>query len=265
LPASPAGGILGDVSLADSKLQAQIDTSRLPRHIAIIMDGNGRWAKNNFRPRIEGHREGVNAVDRVVSQCRNLNIEALTLYAFSDENWNRPPVEINALMRILDFFLKKELRRMQKENIRFNTIGRTEDLPEDIQKIIRNAEDVTKENDGMVLSLALSYGGRQEILDAVKKVAEKVKSGYLSVEEIDSPLFASFLSTHPLPDPDLLIRTSGEIRISNFLLYQIAYTELHYTPVLWPDFSEDDLLKALIDFQKRERRFGLTQEQIVKA
>ncbi len=251
--------------MVDPKLQAQIDDSRLPRHIAIIMDGNGRWAKNNFRPRIAGHREGVKAVDRVVSQCRSLNIEALTLYAFSDENWNRPPVEISALMKILDYFLKKELRRMQEENIRFNTIGRIEDLPEDIRKIIRNAEEVTKENDGMVLSLALSYGGRQEIVDAVKKIAEKIKSGCLSVEEIDSPLFASFLSSSPLPDPDLLIRTSGELRVSNFLLYQIAYTELHYTPVLWPDFSEDDLLKALIDYQKRERRFGLIQEQIVKA
>ncbi|GJL78721.1 MAG: isoprenyl transferase [Nitrospinaceae bacterium] len=251
--------------MIDPNLQAEIDSTRLPRHIAIIMDGNGRWAKKNFRPRVEGHREGVKAVDRIVTLCRRLKIEALTLYAFSDENWNRPPVEISALMKILDFYLKKELKRMQSENIRFNTIGRIDDLQEDIQKIVRNAEEITRENDGMVLTLALSYGGRQEILDAVKKIAEKVKAGYLSVEEIDSPAFASFLSSHPLPDPDLLIRTSGELRISNFLLYQIAYTELHYTPVLWPDFSENDLLKALIDFQKRERRFGLTQEQIVKA
>jgi undecaprenyl diphosphate synthase len=251
--------------MMDPKLQEQIDTSRLPRHIAIIMDGNGRWAKKNFRPRIEGHREGVKTVDRIVTLCRNLNIEALTLYAFSDENWNRPHIEISALMKILDFYLKKELERMQKQNIRFNTIGRIDDLPKDIQKIIRNAEEVTGKNDGMVLTLALSYGGRQEILDAVKKIAENVKAGYLEVEDIDSPLFTSYLSSHPLPDPDLLIRTSGELRVSNFLLYQIAYTELHYTPVLWPDFTENHLLEAIIDFQKRERRFGLIQEQIVKA
>lgn len=251
--------------MSDPKLQEQIDPNRLPRHIAIIMDGNGRWAKNNRLPRVEGHREGVKAVDRIVTFCRNLHIEALTLYAFSDENWNRPNIEISALMKILDFYLKKELKRMQKQNIRFNTIGRIDDLPKDIIKIIRNAEEVTGDNDGMVLTLALSYGGRQEILDAVKKIAENVKAGYLQVEDIDSPLFASHLSSHPLPDPDLLIRTSGELRVSNFLLYQIAYTELHYTPVLWPDFSENDLLKALIDFQKRERRFGLIQEQIAKA
>ena len=249
----------------DPKLRKQIDPGRLPHHIAITMDGNGRWAKKNFLPRVEGHRRGVKAVDRIVTLCRNLNIEALTLYAFSDENWNRPELEISALMKILDFYLKKELSRMQKENIRFNTIGQIDDLAEDIQKIIHNAREVTAENDGMVLTLALSYGGRQEIVDAAKKIALNVKAGYLQVEEIDSPLFASYLSSHPLPDPDLLIRTSGELRVSNFLLYQIAYTELHYTPVLWPDFSENDLLEAIIDFQKRERRFGMIQEQIVKA
>lgn len=251
--------------MTDPSLQGQIDPARLPRHIAIIMDGNGRWAKKNFRPRVEGHWEGVKAVDRIVTLCRKLNIEALTLYAFSGENWNRPSTEIGALMKILDFYLKKELKRMQQENIRFNTIGRIEDLDENIQAIIHNAEEVTQDNDGMVLTLALSYGGRREILDAVKTIAEKVKSGYLKIDEIDSQLFSTFLSSHPLPDPDLLIRTSGELRISNFLLYQIAYTELHYTSVLWPDFAEDDLLKAIIDYQKRERRFGMIQEQIVKA
>ncbi|VAX27358.1 Undecaprenyl diphosphate synthase [hydrothermal vent metagenome] len=249
----------------DPKLHKQIDLARLPGHVAIIMDGNGRWAKKNFLPRVEGHRRGVKAVDRIVTLCRNLDIKALTLYAFSDENWNRPELEISALMKILDFYLKKELARMQEENIRFNTIGRIDDLPEDIQKIIQNAREATQNNDGMVLTLALSYGGRQEIVDAAKKVAENVKAGFLEVDEIDASLFASYLSSHPLPDPDLLIRTSGELRVSNFLLYQIAYTELHYTPVLWPDFSEDDFLEAVIDFQKRERRFGLIQEQIVKA
>ncbi len=250
--------------MTDANLKEQLEPNRLPRHIAIIMDGNGRWAKNNRKPRVEGHREGVKAVDRIVTLCRKLNIEALTLYAFSDENWNRPLVEISALMKILDFYLKKELARMQEENIRFNTIGRIEELPVEIQKIIRNAEQATEQNDGMTLTLALSYGGRQEILAAVKKIAGKVQAGFLQTEDIDPQLFESFLSTHPLPDPDLLIRTSGELRISNFLLYQIAYTELHYTSVLWPDFSEDDLLHALIDYQKRERRFGRTREQIVK-
>ena len=157
----------------DPKLHEQIDPGRLPAHIAIIMDGNGRWAKKNFLPRVEGHRRGVNAVDRIVTLCRNLNIQALTLYAFSDENWNRPELEISALMKILDFYLKKELGRMQKENIRFNTIGRIDDLPEDIQEIIFNAREVTKDNDGMVLTLALSYGGRQEIVDAAKKNRRK--------------------------------------------------------------------------------------------
>ena len=157
----------------DPKLQERIDSNRLPRHIAIIMDGNGRWAKKNRLPRVEGHRQGVKAVDRIVTLCRNLDIEALTLYAFSDENWNRPNIEINALMKILDFYLKKELNRMQKENIRFNTIGQIDDLPKEIQKIIRNAEEVTEKNDGMVLTLALSYGGRQEIIEAAKKLLKR--------------------------------------------------------------------------------------------
>jgi len=249
----------------DPALKAQIDPNRLPRHIAIIMDGNGRWARKNFRPRVEGHRAGVKTVDRIVTLCRTLNIEALTLYSFSDENWNRPPGEIHALMKILDYYLKKELERMQKENIRLNTIGRIEELPVEIEKLVRHVENETRNNSGMVLTLALSYGGRQEIVDAVRKIARKVQAGLIRPEDIDAPLFENHLSTHPLPDPDLLIRTSGEHRISNFLLYQIAYTELHYTPVLWPDFKEDDLLRALIDYQKRERRFGMTQEQIVKA
>jgi len=251
--------------LEKPSLIEKIDSTRLPRHIAIIMDGNGRWAKKNFLERVEGHRMGVKSVDRVVTLCRKLNIEALTLYSFSDENWNRPAYEITALMKILDRYLNRELARMQKENIRFNTIGQVEDLPIDVQKLVQHAKEVTRDNDGLILTLALSYGGRQEILEAVKKVAQKVRDGLVRVEDIDFPLFESFLSTSILPEPDLLIRTSGEMRISNFLLYQIAYTELHYTRVLWPDFKEDDLLEAIIDFQKRERRFGLIHEQIVKA
>ncbi len=243
----------------------KIDPHRLPRHVAIIMDGNGRWAKNHSLPRVEGHWAGVKVVDRIVTLGRKLKLEALTLYSFSDENWNRPSLEISTLMKILDYYLKKEVKRMKEENIRFNVIGHTEDLPEAIQKLIRYSIEDTCNNTGMVLTLALSYGGRQEIVDAVKKISEQVRLGELRPEEIDLPLFESFLSTYPLPDPDLIIRTSGERRISNFLLYQSAYTELFYSNVLWPDFSDEDFLNAIIDFQGRERRFGMTQEQIVKA
>ncbi len=243
----------------------QIDPKRLPRHIAIIMDGNGRWAKKKMLPRVEGHRRGVKTVDKIVTLCAEMHIEALTLYSFSDENWNRPRTEIEALMKILDRYLRRELERMKEENIRFNTIGRIHELPPAIQKLIRHAEDYTGGNDGLILTLALSYGGRQEIIDAVKKIAKQVQEGSLPIEDIDFPVMESNLYTHDLPEPDLLIRTSGEKRISNFLLYQMAYTELHYTQVLWPEFTEDDLLKAIIDFQNRERRFGLIGDQIVKA
>ena len=244
---------------------SSININRIPRHIAIIMDGNGRWAKRNSLPRVQGHWEGVKSVDRIVTLCRNLDIEALTLYSFSNENLNRPPVEINSLMKILDHYLHKELERMKNEKIRFNTIGRIEKLPVEIQKLLAHAKDYTKECDGLTLTLALNYGGRQEILDAVQQVAKKVYSGELRLEDIDYSVFENFLHTNSLPELDLLIRTSGELRISNFLLYQIAYTELHYTKVLWPEFKEEDLLNAIIDYQGRERRFGMTQEQIMKA
>jgi len=251
--------------LVESNLQEKIDLHRLPRHIAVIMDGNGRWAQKNSLPRVEGHWAGVKVVDRIVTLGCKLNLEALTLYSFSDENWNRPSEEIGTLMKILNFYLKKELNRMKEENIQFNTIGQIEDLPVSIQKLIQYSIDETRKNTGMILTLALSYGGRQEILDAVKKVAQMLKDEKISIEKIDSSLFESFLSTHPIPDPDLLIRTSGERRISNFLLYQSAYTELHYNNVLWPDFTEEDFLNAIIDYQSRDRRFGMTQEQIAKA
>ncbi len=253
-----------DLSSINSLLIEKIDLTQMPRHIAIIMDGNGRWAKKNSLPRIQGHWEGVKTVDCIVTLCRKLDIEALTLYSFSDENWNRPPAEISALMKILDHYLNKELKRMKDENIRFNTIGQIEELPEEIQTLIINTKNYTRDCNGMTLTLALSYGGRQEILKSVQQIAEKVRTGELQVEDIDYSIFENFLQTKSLPDPDLLIRTSGEIRVSNFLLYQIAYTELHYTQVLWPEFKEEDLLHAIIDFQKRERRFGMTQEQIIK-
>jgi undecaprenyl diphosphate synthase len=251
--------------LVNTALQEKIDPNHMPRHVAIIMDGNGRWAQNNSLPRIEGHWAGVKVVDRIVTLSRKLKLEALTLYSFSDENWNRPSAEISTLMKILDFYLKKEVKRMKDENIRFNTIGHVDDLPGSIQKLIRDSIKDTNNNTGMILTLALSYGGRQEIIDAVKNIAEQVRLGQIRPEEIDLSLFESFLSTHPIPDPDLIIRTSGERRISNFLLYQSAYTELHFNNVLWPDFSDDDFLNAIIDFQSRDRRFGMTQEQIVKA
>ena len=251
--------------MVNTALQEKIDPNHMPRHVAIIMDGNGRWAQNNSLPRIEGHWAGVKVVDRIVTLSRKLKLEALTLYSFSDENWNRPSAEISTLMKILDYYLKKEVKRMKDENIRFNTIGHVEDLPAAIQKLIRHSIEDTSSNTGMILTLALSYGGRQEIIDAVKSIAEQVRLGQIRPEEIDLSLFESFLSTHPIPDPDLIIRTSGERRISNFLLYQSAYTELHYNNVLWPDFSDDDFLNAIIDFQSRDRRFGMTQEQIVKA
>ena len=251
--------------MVNKALQEKIDAKHMPRHVAIIMDGNGRWAQNNSLPRIEGHWAGVKVVDRVVTLSRKLKLEALTLYSFSDENWNRPSEEISTLMKILDFYLKKEVQRMKDKNIRFNTIGHVEDLPATIQKLIRHSIEDTSNNTGMILTLGLSYGGRQEIIDAVKNIAEQVRLGQIRPEEIDLSMFESFLSTHPIPDPDLIIRTSGERRISNFLLYQSAYTELHFNNVLWPDFSDDDFLNAIIDFQGRDRRFGMTQEQIVKA
>ena len=254
-----------DLSSISSPLLEKLDLTQMPRHIAVIMDGNGRWAKKKLLPRIQGHWEGVKTVDRIVSLCRKLDIEALTLYSFSDENWNRPPVEINTLMKILDHYLNKELERMKNENIRFHTIGQVEELPLEIQKLLAHAKNYTSDCEGMTLTLALSYGGRQEILKSVQQIANKVRTGELRVEDIDYSVFESFLQTNSLPEPDLLIRTSGEMRISNFLLYQIAYTELHYTKVLWPEFKEEDLLRAIIDFQKRERRFGMTQEQIIKA
>lgn len=248
--------------MALNDLLTQIDNKKLPHHIAIIMDGNGRWAKKRFLPRIAGHRAGVKTVDRIVTQCRELGIQALTLYSFSDENWRRPKKEIDVLMSILREFLKKELNRMIKEDIRFNTIGHTEELPLFAQEIINEAKEKTRDRNGMVLTLALSYGSQREIIDATRKIAEKVKKGIIDLNSINSDLFSQELYTNGLPDPDLLIRTSGELRISNYLLYQIAYTELYFTKVLWPDFKESHLLKAIIEFQSRIRRYGLITEQI---
>ena len=246
------------------KLLKQLNHKKLPSHIAIIMDGNGRWAKKRFLPRIAGHRAGAKTVDRIVTRCRKLGIKALTLYSFSDENWNRPKKEIDTLMSLLREYLQKELDTMLREDIRFNTIGHIEDLPLFAQEMVKDAEEKTRNKKGMVLTLALSYGSRREIIDAVKKIAEKVEKRIIKVDSINSDLFSRELYTNGLPEPDLLIRTSGELRVSNYLLYQIAYTELFFTKVLWPDFNETHLLKALIEFQNRVRRYGLTTEQIKK-
>ncbi len=239
-----------------------IDIERLPRHIAIIMDGNGRWAKRRNQPRVFGHRQGAKSVRKVVEAAARLGINNLTLYAFSTENWNRPKQEIKTLMKLLVNALKNELGLMMKNNIRLNAIGHTDMMPTNVQQELQEVLDETKENTGLVLTLALSYGARQEILRAVQEISHKVKNNIISVENVDDNIINKHLYTQNLPDVDLLIRTSGEVRISNFLLWQIAYAELYFTDELWPDFNETSLHKAIADYQKRERRFGKTSEQI---
>jgi undecaprenyl diphosphate synthase len=240
----------------------EVVKEKLPRHIAIIMDGNGRWAKKKFLNRISGHIKGVNAVREVVTACRELGIKVLTLYAFSIENWRRPSDEVNALMGLLKEYLQKECEEMVQNNIRLNTIGRIGDLPLDVQTTLRETMKRTEHCNGMFLNLALSYGGRSEIIHAVQGVLSDLQKGKVKPEEITIQRFPEYLWTHGIPDPDLLIRTSGEYRISNFLLWQIAYTELYVTETLWPDFDRKELLEAIADYQSRERRFGLTSEQL---
>ncbi|MGZ3513627.1 MAG: isoprenyl transferase [Thermodesulfobacteriota bacterium] len=240
----------------------EIGQEKLPRHIAIIMDGNGRWAKNKALSRISGHLKGVNAVREVVTACRELGIKVLTLYAFSIENWKRPAEEVNALMGLLKEYLQKECEEMRQNNIRLNAIGRLSDLPPDVQATLQETIKQTEHCDGMILNLALSYGGRSEILHAVQGIVSDLKKDKIKPEEITVQRFSQYLWTHGLPDPDLLIRTSGEFRISNFLLWQIAYTELYVTDTLWPDFDRRELSKAIADYQSRERRFGLISEQL---
>lgn len=234
----------------------------LPKHIAIIMDGNGRWAKKRSLARIMGHRKGMDSVKEVVKACCELQIEVLSLYAFSSENWKRPKSEVKALMALLKKYIRSEINELHKNNIRVNAIGDLKKLPEDVLRLIHDGVKKTKNNSGMILNVALSYSGRDEILQSVSKIAEKVSLHKLDISEIDEEIFSDHLYTAGLPDPDLLIRTSGELRISNFLLWQIAYTEIYVTDVLWPDFKSKDLYKALDDYQKRKRRFGRTDEQI---
>jgi undecaprenyl diphosphate synthase len=227
-----------------------------PRHIAIIMDGNGRWAKARGLPRAEGHRAGAESVRDAVETCRHLGVEYLTLYAFSSENWSRPKKEVDALMKLLERFLRDKLPEMLKQNVRLHAIGRLHMLPEKCRKQIDRAIDSTRTNTGLNLVLALSYGSREEITDAVKSIATQVASGKITPDEIDNDLIANHLSTAGIPDPDLLIRTSGECRISNFLLWQISYSEIVISPKNWPDFRNADLLKAVEEYARRHRRFG---------
>ena len=243
-------------------LPQQLDSTRLPRHVAIIMDGNGRWAQRQGYSRIRGHQEGVESVRTIIRVCREVGVPYLTLYAFSEENWQRPPLEVQALMQLLGRYLQQEIGAMQKEQIAFRAIGDLTKLPSRIQRQLAETVAATAGGGLLHLTLALSYGARSEIVAAAQCLADKVRQGLLAPQEISRELFAQHLYTHDLPDPDLLIRTSGEYRISNFLLWQLAYTELYFTETLWPDFREADFLAALLDYQHRDRRFGLTQEQI---
>jgi len=240
----------------EADLLAQLDPRRLPRHVAVIMDGNGRWAGKRLMPRVAGHQAGVDSVRNTVETCARLHIPALTLYAFSAENWKRPEQEVSFLMRLLRHFLRAELETLNRNNIRLQAIGRIQNLPLTVQEDLQWCMSSTSGNTGMVLTLALNYGSRLEMVDAVRAIAAKVRDGALQPEQIDEELIGAHLYTAQLPDPDLLIRTSGEMRISNFLLWQIAYAELWVTHVLWPDFRRPELLRALVDYQKRDRRFG---------
>ncbi|SEF71645.1 isoprenyl transferase [Flavobacterium urumqiense] len=239
-----------------------VDTTNLPKHLAIIMDGNGRWAKQQGLLRSLGHQSGTKSVKVIIEASAKLGIEFLTLYAFSSENWNRPKLEVETLMKVLINSLKKELVTLQKNNIKLNAIGNLEKLPQSAQKELLDVINKTKDNTKMTLTLALSYGSREELVSAVKNICSKVKNNIISIDAIDDSIINEHLYTQNLPDVDLLIRTSGEHRISNFLLWQIAYAELYFTDILWPDFKEQDLYEAIISYQKRERRFGKTSEQI---
>jgi undecaprenyl diphosphate synthase len=239
-----------------ASIKENIDFNNLPRHIAVIMDGNGRWAKGKGAARIFGHRNAIQAVKDVTEGCGELGIKYLTLYAFSTENWGRPKEEVEGLMELLVNTLQKEINTLHENQVRLLTIGNISHLPKVCQKNLMEAKEATRNNSGLTLLLALSYSGRWEIVKAVRRIAEEVKLGAIKPEEIDESLFPNYLETAGIPDPELLIRTSGEMRISNFLLWQIAYTELYITETFWPDFRKEDLYKAICAYQKRERRFG---------
>jgi undecaprenyl diphosphate synthase len=243
-------------------MEQRIRPDLLPRHVAIIMDGNGRWAERRGLDRLEGHRAGIESVRAVVRAAHELGVRQLTLYAFSTENWSRPKGEVDALMGLLEHYLAAELEEVQRNGIRVRAIGRLERLPERVREELARAIDRTRNNDEMELVFALSYGGRGEIVDAARRIAREAEQGKLDPEQIDEKVFAEYLYASDLPDPDLLIRTGGESRVSNFLLWQIAYAEIHVTDVMWPDFRKSDLVEAILAYQHRERRYGLTSAQV---
>ena len=257
-PVKELHGFIADGS-PEADLLARIDFDRLPRHIAIIMDGNGRWARTRSLPRVAGHRAGIAAVRDVVEASARLGCEVLTLYAFSVENWKRPRLEINTLMALLREYLRKELRTLQQNNIVFNVIGRVEELQQGVRRDLTDTMEATRGNTGLLFNIALSYGGRAEIVDACNRILED-RASRPGAPPVDESEFARHLYTAGQPDPDLLIRTSGEMRISNFLLWQIAYAEIWVTDTLWPDFRRGELLRAIVDYQKRERRYGRVEE-----
>ena len=241
-----------------------IDQNRVPKHVAIIMDGNGRWAKRQGMNRVFGHRNALTAVRESIQAATKIKVQAITLYAFSTENWNRPKMEIDALMNLLINSLKKELPEFMENSVKVNSIGAIENLPKNAQKALAEVIEITKDNSNITLTLALSYGSRQEIVNAIKNISKKVVNKELSLEEIDEKTINNHLYTFNLPEVDLMIRTSGEQRISNFLMWQMAYAELYFTDVLWPDFREEHFYDAIINYQNRERRFGKTSEQLIK-
>jgi undecaprenyl diphosphate synthase len=245
-------------------VEALKNSGEIPKHIAIIMDGNGRWAKKRGLPRVAGHKRGVDTVEEIVEACAEIGVKYLTLYTFSTENWKRPKDEVSTLMRLLLNSLRDKVNELNKNNIRLTTIGDTDSLPTEVQKQLNSSIEQTKKNNKMVLNLALSYSGRWELLEAIKKIAKDSSKGQLKIDDIDENLISKQLTTKNMPDPELIIRTSGEFRVSNFLLWQIAYSEFIITETFWPDFSRNDLYKAIQEFQKRERRFGKVSEQIKK-
>lgn len=231
-------------------------TEKVPRHVAIVMDGNRRWAKARFLPRFEGHRQGVKAVRRTVEACLDFGVPILTLYTFSSENWNRPEDEVSALMNLLAIHLRKEMDELIQEGVRFQALGRISKLPRNIQELVRELEDRTKNNTRLLFNIALNYGGRQELVDAAVQIAKEVADGRLHIDSVDETTLANRLTTAGIDDPDLLIRTGGEQRISNFLLWQLAYSEMVFLPIFWPEFNAEHLRKAIEEFGRRERRFG---------
>lgn len=249
-------------AITDLGYKEQIDLAKLPRHIAIIMDGNGRWAKQHGKSRIFGHKNGVSSVRETVEACAELGVEYLTLYAFSTQNWSRPKMEVTALMELLVTAIRRETVELNKNDIRLTSIGDLSAFPKSCQKQLKEAIKLTEGNNRMCLNLALGYSSKWELTEAMKQIAKAVKQGKLDSSQIDETLISDYLSTRDIPDPELLIRTSGEKRISNFLLWQIAYTELYFTPTLWPDFGKESLYEAIVNYQHRERRFGMISEQV---